>query len=563
MTSGSVNASERTSEGESEPDSPCPAETAATFAECHSLVKGGFFPDVAPQILTACRHLSGATWAYVWIPASPPRQREDIFVVSGRNTLSVREMTDLLERLSGLRRQSSTRGKPTYQNGFPGAGSGRTDAPAVSLLDNALLAILSDEIGRTGELGLLNKPGGFGDRDACCAAAFARMIAVDLHSGEQAELLEASQQRLSAVMQAANDAIVCADQVGRVFLWNRAAERMFGYPAEEIVGQTLDRIIPPRLRVAHSQAMQRLRDTGQSTRLGSTTEVVGMRRDGGEFPLELSLAVGRTAEGAFFTGIIRDITQRKDAERALQETLAELELRVDLRTAQLAAINDELRHEIAERQRLEREILDLSTAEQQRIGRELHDGLGQELTGLGYLARSLQQKLAKKGLDEAAMAAELARGIPRVLAQVRDVSRALVSWEVNGAEFVSALYALVAAIEEQTDIICHCEIAEASPVPDDRVAVQLYRIAQESLNNAVKHAQAQRIALSWRAEPETLVLEILDDGVGLDLSSARTAGSGLRIMEYRVRTLGGVLDIRSQPYGGTALTCRVPMRPGP
>src|SRR6266511_5937168 len=118
-------------------------------------------------------------------------------------------------------------------------------------------------------------------------------------------------------MESANDAMVIADAVGNIVAWNKAAQRTFGYSEEEIVGQALTRLLPERYRDGYRQDLAGFRATGESNAVGRTVELAGLRKDGREFPIELSLAASRTDEGVLFTGIIRDITWRRDAERAL------------------------------------------------------------------------------------------------------------------------------------------------------------------------------------------------------------------------------------------------------
>lgn len=659
--------------------SDCPGEVCAWLEACHVLLHGLKFSDMASEILATYQKLLNAERGYVLLQPLNREHNECLYIETGK------QKCPLSDLVTDLRQDAHRLGRPTYRNDFSADTARQSSVFAEVKVTNAILAPLRIADEWLGELVLAGKPGGFSERDACCAAAFADLVAVGLQNGYREERLEAGELLLQAVMQAANDAIICADETGTVFLWNVAAERMFGYRAAEVCGQPLDRIMPDRFRDAHRMGMERLRSTGQSRLVRSTTEVFGLRRDGTEFPLELSLAVGRTAERPFFAGILRDITQRKDAdqalqqqrdltktvfstlgalvilldrsgrildfnpacqqltgysleevrgrvfsdlfvtsaeyadvrqvferlcagqfplqhendclsrdgsryrilwsntailgtdgrvecvigtgiditerrraESALQQTLAELEQHIEQRTSELAATNAELRREIAERQRLEREILELTAAEQQRIGRELHDGLGQELTGLSYLATSLQQKLAKKGIPEAAIAGELSSGIPRVLAQIQNVCRGLVSWEVNAEQLIPAIQSLATLVEEQTDIACHCEIAPQVPITDDRLAVQLYRIVQEALTNSMKHARPHEIAVILRFEAAFVVLEVHDDGIGIDLSDSRLMGAGIRIMEYRARTLGGVLSVAKREGGGTSVVCRIP-----
>jgi PAS domain S-box-containing protein len=137
--------------------------------------------------------------------------------------------------------------------------------------------------------------------------------------------LQDSELRFRSVTESANDAIVSADEVGKIIYWNRAAQKIFGYEFDEIIGRDLSSLMPERYRSAHKAGMERLRQTGETRVIGKTIELHGLRKNGIEFPLELSLSTWKTKEGTFFTGIIRDITERKDAESVLKQKTFDLE----------------------------------------------------------------------------------------------------------------------------------------------------------------------------------------------------------------------------------------------
>jgi len=157
-----------------------------------------------------------------------------------------------------------------------------------------------------------------------------------------------SEQRFRSVVETATDAIITIDSRGNIIFWNNRAEHMFGYAPDQILGKNTIIIMPERFRKAHKDRIQQVAVDGQSNIAGKTLELVGLRKGGAEFPLELSLAKWETREGLFFTAIIRDISERKLAEDALQKARSELETRVAERTAELAKANAELRQRITE-----------------------------------------------------------------------------------------------------------------------------------------------------------------------------------------------------------------------
>ena len=132
--------------------------------------------------------------------------------------------------------------------------------------------------------------------------------------------LSESEDRFRSVVETASEAIVLGDQNGNIISWNKAAQALFGYTAEEVLGEPLTIIIPVRFRASHQKGIERLRATGQPHIIGKTVELHGLRKDGSEFPLELSLGTWRTREGAYYSGIIRDITERRRREEALRES---------------------------------------------------------------------------------------------------------------------------------------------------------------------------------------------------------------------------------------------------
>jgi two-component system sensor kinase FixL len=193
----------------------------------------------------------------------------------------------------------------------------------------------------------------------------------------------------------------------------------------------------------------------------------------------------------------------------------------------------------------------------------LHDGLGQELTGLSYLATSLHRKLRSGNFAEADTAAELSAGIPRVLGQVQGIVKGLVPLGVGAEDLVPALQLLATNVEERTGVSCSFESdgpESDGPVKvrDDNVAVQLYRIAQEAVTNAVKHAGATLIAVAIKADRGCITLQVSDDGVGVPPGDETNSGSGMHIMRYRARVIGGTLEIKPATGGGTLVTCSLP-----
>lgn len=249
--------------------------------------------------------------------------------------------------------------------------------------------------------------------------------------------------------------------------------------------------------------------------------------------------------------------ERVRAAEALKLARDQLEVRVRERTQELQSLNETLQREMAQRRQLEWEAIRAASREQQRIGQELHDDIGQTLTGLSYLARSLSQQLDHRG-KEGAMASELADAIPQVLAKIRRVVQGMVPLELGEYDLPTALDYLAATTRERTGIECDFQESGQPRVDDGDTAAQLYRIAQEAVNNAVRHGQASRINVRLQGSADSVVLVVEDDGVGIDDEVA--VGCGLHTMQYRAQVIDAEIQIARKPEGGTAVRCRLPQR---
>jgi PAS domain S-box-containing protein len=214
--------------------------------------------------------------------------------------------------------------------------------------------------------------------------------------------------------------------------------------------------------------------------------------------------------------------------------------------------------DITEREELEREVLEIAALEQRRIGQELHDSVGQELTGLGLLADALAQRLSAESANVATLAEKVVQGIGRVRAQVRSLSHGLVPVEVDPEGLRAALEQLAASAQESCGCVCTFESASPLTVADPDLATHLFRIAQEAVSNALRHGQARHIRIALGAESGAVTLTVQDDGVGFDEPPRGVKGLGLRLMRYRAGVIGGSLSVTRSASGGTAVSCRVP-----
>ena len=214
-------------------------------------------------------------------------------------------------------------------------------------------------------------------------------------------------------------------------------------------------------------------------------------------------------------------------------------------------------HDVTERRRLQKEVLRVSEAEKQRIGQDLHDGLGQILTGVACLSQALDNKLAEASPDVAAEAGRIATLVSESVTLARSLARGLSPIRQEPDSLMIALKELAANVTGMFGVACVCEWSRPVMIEGHLVAAHVYRIAQEAASNAARHGHARSIVISLTQSGPEAILTVADDGVGLPDDVEQAEGMGLRIMQYRADTIGASLDIRRRAEGGTAVTCRL------
>jgi signal transduction histidine kinase len=243
----------------------------------------------------------------------------------------------------------------------------------------------------------------------------------------------------------------------------------------------------------------------------------------------------------------------------LRRTHEELELRVQNRTADLQAANRKLERVIEERRRLENDLLEIAENERRRIGFDLHDDLGQKLTGLALMAKGLQHRLA----NESHVLAEEARNIHELIEQTihhtHDLARNFSSLDVREQDLTTALKELAANVKKMFEIPCVLGSKGAIPDLSHHATTQLYKIAQEAISNAVKHGKATQVSIALARNGETLTLTIKNDGKPFAQPALPTKRMGLRIMNYRANLIGASFEIEANK-AGTIVTCAVPVK---
>lgn len=357
--------------------------------------------------------------------------------------------------------------------------------------------------------------------------------------------IEASEARLSAIVDSAMDAIIAIDASQKIILFNRAAENVFRVRRDQAVGAPLERFLPQRFRAAHHGHIETFGRTGTtSRRMGDVTTLWGLRADGEEFPLEASISQIGKEQGSparYFTVILRDITLRKqnaDMLKRQQEELRELSARV------LEAREEEKTH----------------------IARELHDELGQLLTALKMDLAWLRERIPAGSAELASKTEEMGRILDQMVASTRRISADLRPLMLDDLGLADAASWLVDDFARRSGVRCETRIAGDGNFSEveKRIATAIYRALQESLTNIARHSGAKHAWVKLGMENGEIHFEVEDDGRGIsaeDLSKARSLG--LKGMRERVTYFGGSLEIALAPRGGTRVRARVPARAAP
>lgn len=339
-------------------------------------------------------------------------------------------------------------------------------------------------------------------------------IARDISDRKTAkDAIKDRESRLRAILNTAYDAIITIDHQGVIQSLNPATERMFGYTAAEMVGQNISLIMPSPYHEEHDGYLRSYQKTGEAHIIGVGREVQARRKDGSVFPVDL--AVGEIKHLQLFTGMIRDITRRKD---------------------------------------LEREVVEIATLEQRRISSDLHDTVGQEMTALNLLARDLAETI-----DEPAIAGKLVermtKGLQRCQLDLRFFIRGLLPVPVEREGLSAALSELADRIQQEGQAKCRFQCPAPIEPADNLLATHMFYIAQEAVHNAVKHAKCHDIQISLSEAGRNVVLKIRDDGIGMPAKLTESQGLGLRIMRNRAAINGAQLKIEPAEPTGTVVTC--------
>src|ERR1700722_2942924 len=216
--------------------------------------------------------------------------------------------------------------------------------------------------------------------------------------------------------------------------------------------------------------------------------------------------------------------------------------------------------DVTERKGLEEAILEISAREQRRIAQDLHDGLGQHLTGIAFMSKVLQEKLSDRSLPEAVEAAKIVKMVNQAIDNTRELARGLHPVAAEPRGLMSALKKWASEVEELFHIRCAFRCNPPLHIHDRNLATHLYRIAQEAVNNAIRHGKSRNISIGLSGKNGTGILSIQDDGEGFPTKQESQPGVGLSIMNYRADMVGGSLKVQPNEGHGVTVTCMFPIR---
>lgn len=335
---------------------------------------------------------------------------------------------------------------------------------------------------------------------------------------------------MATLVRDSNDAVIIRDGKGRVLSWNRGAEELYGYSEAEALGMDVRRLVPRNKR-AETRALIRMIARGKTV---PSLETQRCTKAGRVLDIWLTATalVDRQGAAMELATTERDITERNQAGRDLQA--------------------------------LHKEIVSAQETERKRLSRDLHDGIGQMLSGIKFKLDSLSARIlshpdeARKGI------ARVAFSLGRAISEIRRVAQNLLPSELEDLGLRPALVSLCREFRERLGIPVAVSCARAPGAINPHLALALFRIAQEALSNIGKHAKATRATLSIRRKGRAIELAVTDNGRGYGTARRAKAGHGMGLgsIRERVQSVGGTMDFRSTPGQGTRLLVRAPLGHG-
>ncbi|MGH9744665.1 MAG: PAS domain-containing sensor histidine kinase [Candidatus Acidiferrales bacterium] len=349
---------------------------------------------------------------------------------------------------------------------------------------------------------------------------FIHGVGVDITELKQAEeSLQDERNVLSAILDIVGALIVVLDPKGRIVRFNRTCEQTTGYSFPEVHGKYIWELF---LLPEEAENFKAIFEEASAEQLPGDYDTSLLTRDGAARLVTWSSTILADKNGATSHVIVTGI-------------------------------------DITERRRLEKALLEVSAREQRRIGEDLHDGLGQHLTGIAFMSKVLESKLCEKSLGESGDAAKIVKLVNEAINKTRELSRGLSPVVSDAHGLMSALTRYAEEMQDLFQIICRFECGAPVLVYDVNVATHLYQIAREAVNNAIKHGKPGHVVIGLSSVNGEGTLAIQDDGGGISEIPANHTGMGLNIMSYRANMIGGSLHVGKNFQGGTTVGCVFPL----
>jgi PAS domain S-box-containing protein len=348
------------------------------------------------------------------------------------------------------------------------------------------------------------------------------------HRVQMEAALRESEARMRSIFNNVSDGIIIIDEKGIIETANPSVERLFGYTAEELKGQKINKLMPEPNRGRHDSYLTDYLSDGGSKIISSGRDVNGLRKDGSVFPMELGVSEFHVEQRHFYLGTVHDITERKQAENALRELSGHLE----------TAREDE----------------------RIRIAREVHDDLGSVLTALkmdlSWLIKQLPLDLTLCHQKADLMNRHLDDGVQSVRRIIADLRPSI----LDHLGLLAAIDWKFDGFKEQTGIQCILTVPESEVVMDEGRDIVVFRIMQEALTNIALHSRATLVTLDVETDKNKLIMKITDNGCGMTTAQNHKPGKyGILGMHERARHFGGEVKIVSHPGKGTTLVLNMPL----
>jgi PAS domain S-box-containing protein len=343
-----------------------------------------------------------------------------------------------------------------------------------------------------------------------------------------AHALTVANQLYQHTVDAVMDAIVAIDQSHSIVLFNPAAEKMFGLKAEEVIGRPFDILLPERTRSIHtSHVAQFSAGSVGSWTMAPQLEITGRHADGHEFPIESTISKSLIGGKLQMTAVLRDVTERRRNEVELLE------------------VNSQLR-------KLSTSLQSVREQERSRLSRELHDELGQQLTGLKLSLSWLTNRVRDGRTPTIESMDEMRLQLDAGISAVRRISTELRPLVLDDLGFDEALAWQCSEFRKRSNMEIMLNAPAAKDVKDSEVATALFRIVQESLTNVARHADATSVKIDLRIDGDTMVLTVCDNGQGIQ-DNPRLGGIGLVSMRERAISIGAHFKVSSVAGAGTII----------